>query len=496
MNLPAVVDNKEIKRKKVMMPEESRKLLKELYLIRSYSGFEEPIRRGIMAFLDSLKIPYINFNGNILGFNHPGAPLFSAHMDMVNTESYKLKGDEYRLNDEHVFTVDHEACIRLYRGRDNDGKPNQQTSLGADDKNGIWVILSLLQMGKKINFAFCHSEESGGEGSRQIVSDEECAKFIAECAYCIVIDRRNAGDIIGYDNKYCMCLDDRLHVFSDEHKFGYKPTRGSVSDADRFSALVECVNLSCGYYEPHSSREYTNLNELWNTLQFCIKILESFNYQSASEKRMQDFKNTTAPYKKIITTTATTVSSNTTNDVNYFQGTRRSSYGTTGYGYGTNYRTSRKEEPADVKKNLGSTQTTTPMNTATTATGTNKAEEVDVESLLELFNMYNYINPRETLDRAIMEDAFFDSDWDYWMIPLYPEDSITAPKGITSHDAVEWTRCPKCGKYQMILEASVDELVAGNYDIEEQQLLGICTECFEVQDIKGTIAAYTWDRYV
>ena len=284
------ITTKKEEEEKVLMPEEDKALLKELYLLRSYSGFEEPMRRGIMYFLQKLKIPFFNLNGNIIGFNHPGAPLFSAHMDMVNTEGYKLQPEEYALDENHVFTLDKKACIRLYR----DKEKKYQTSLGADDKNGIWVILTLLKKGKKINFAFCHSEETGGTGSTQIVSDPDCEKFIKGCKYGIIIDRRNANDIIGYSNKYCLALDDRLEQFAKEHKFKFKCTSGLVSDADRFSRLIECVNLSCGYYEPHTSKEYTNLNELWNTYLFCERMLDKFEYTSVSEDRMKSFKGTTS----------------------------------------------------------------------------------------------------------------------------------------------------------------------------------------------------------
>lgn len=281
------------KKEKVLMPEEDKTLLKELYLKRSYSGNEEVIRQVITSFLDKLKIPYVNFNGNILGFNYPGAPLFSAHMDMVNTERYKLAPNETEVGNDYVFTIDSKTNIRLYRDRDK----KHQTSLGADDKNGVWAILTMLKMKKKINFAFCHSEEVGAIGSKQIVQDEESAKFIESCRYCIVIDRRNAGDIIGYSNKYCMGLDDRLAHFSKEQGFNFVPERGSMSDADQFSQLVECVNLSCGYYEAHTSNEYTNLNELWNTLLFCLQIVDGFNYNSVSPERIRDFKDIkTAPY--------------------------------------------------------------------------------------------------------------------------------------------------------------------------------------------------------
>lgn len=301
-NQPSVVEKE---KEKILMPEKAKEMLKTLYLYRSYSGFEEPLRNAIIAFLNKLKIPYINLNGNILGFNHPGAPLFSAHMDMVNTESYKLKPSEMAVTGDYVFTMDSKACIRLYR----DAEKKHQTSLGADDKNGIWVILMLLQQKEKINFAFCHSEEVGGIGSSQIISDIDCKKFISNCKYGIIIDRRNEGDIIGYENKYCLTLDDRLEAFARAKGFPFKPARGSCSDADKFSQLIECVNLSCGYYEPHTSREYTNVNELWRTFLFCKAMLKDFQYQSASTERMRTFKNittTTSFYKKDDEKTETT----------------------------------------------------------------------------------------------------------------------------------------------------------------------------------------------
>lgn len=296
------------KEEPILMPEEYKKLLKELYLIRSYSGFEEPLRRGIMSFLKRLEIPFINFNGNILGFNHPGAPLFSAHMDMVNTDKWKLRGEEFSLDKNHVFTLDTKTNIRLYR----DKEKKQQTSLGADDKNGIWAILVLLQMGKQINFAFCHSEEVGGTGSKQIIDDRDCEKFIRSCKYGVVIDRRGANDIIGYFNKYCMVLDDKLEKFAVEQGFKFKTERGLVSDADRFSDIIECVNISCGYYLPHTSEEYTNLNELWNTLIFCEKMIDEFNYETVSQSRMKEFKGIK---KEIVTTTYSSTKNNT---VNYY----------------------------------------------------------------------------------------------------------------------------------------------------------------------------------
>ena len=439
---------REPKREEILMPKDAKELLKQLYLLRAYSGFEEPVRNFIITFLDQLHIPYVNYNGNILGFNHPGAPLFSAHMDMVNTEGYKLQKGEYKVESDYVFTIDAETCMRLYR--DSDKK--HQTSLGADDKNGIWVILNLLKEGKQINFAFCHSEEIGGAGSGQIVQDKDCATFIEQCKYCIVIDRRNASDIIGYKNKYCLCLDDKLSTFAKNNGFKFEPAHGSISDADRFSTLVECVNISCGYYEPHSSKEYTNLNELWNTLQFCIKIVDEFVYESASASRMRDFKDCRCPYA-----TYTTYKYTTTEKVSEYK--------------------TKTSGSSSEKKNTE--KTTTQMTRGKTTTNTTDTDKTSKHALKEL------------LKEAMDESATFCEELQGYVVPLYSDNTL--PVGLNPTDILCSIPCICSADTEnigILLQESIDALLMDYYNIERgYKVFGICAECLYIQDVTSYIKA-------
>lgn len=430
-------------REPIKMPDEMRTILKEMYLIRSYSGFEEPMRRYIMAFLDKLNIPYVNFNGNILGFNYPGMPLFGAHMDMVNTEGYKLKGTEMALDENHVFTVDKDTNIRLYR----DKEKKNQTSLGADDKNGIWVILMLIAEGHPINFAFFHSEEVGHIGSSQVAADEELGKFIEGCQYGIIIDRRNHWDIIGYDNKYCMGLDDRLSSFASDFDLKFTPARGSISDADSLSPLIECVNLSCGYYEPHSSREYTNLNELWDTYLLCKQMLDyesngHFDYVSVSAKRMQDFKSARCPYNKVVETTT--------------------------YSYGSSWR---KEEDDDKKSTKKKTKK---INTTTTKSKDGIGDDVliDDDSFVDIFE--------ECKDRGIS----YDIESGFWVIPLWEKPEEV---GATVSDMIRTTYCPECGTMVTLLQQSIDALYLEYYDKKKDKCIGLCEHCHKPISISSDI---------
>jgi hypothetical protein len=455
-------------KKEVLMPSEAKELLKSLYLIRSYSGFEEPLRNAIARFLEEHNIPYVNYNGNLLGLNHPGKPLFSAHMDMVNTEGYKLKGSETSVIDP-VFTLDDDACIRLYRGKNE--KANQ-TSLGADDKNGIWVTLMLLKEGYEINFAFCHSEEIGGAGSTQIISDKESAEFIEKCQYGVIIDRRNANDIIGYENEYCLALDDRIHAFAKENGFKFSPARGSVSDADRFSKLIECVNLSCGYYEPHTSREHTNLNELWNTFLFCKKMLDEFTYHSVSPERIRKFKKATCPYSAYSKTTTTT----------------------SFYGSAWNKNTEEKKEPTYVKKGnvyvpnekknpdtQKKTKIITPSRTTKDISdGTNNIIKYDADCAE---NQLGDLIAKDYMEEALEYGMAFCSEINGYIIPLIPDKDL---KEESVGDVLEYYTCPKCGKQVVLLQNSVDALFMDYYNpvTNSELALGICTNCNGLQNLK------------
>ena len=441
----------------VLMPKEDRTLLKELYLLRSYSGFEEPTRRYIERFLSAWKIPYLNYNGNIIGFNHPGAPLFSAHMDMVNTESYVLKQGEFSV-EQGVFTIDTKANIRLYR----DAEKKHQTSLGADDKNGIWVILTLLKCGYEINFAFCHSEEVGGTGSQQIISNKELAKFIAGCKFGIVIDRRNADDIIGYDNKYCLSLDDRISAFAKEKGFGFKPATGSCSDADKFSQLLECVNLSCGYYSPHTSSEYTNVNELWKTFLFCQLLVDEFNYHSVSEERMKKFKGISTYSSSYYSKCSATDNSKTT------------------YNY-SNYWEKNKEpdKPAATEqKKISKTTTETVDGQGTTTTHPDIMKDIDTAALADA------LIERCTEDWKKEHVAYVDEIYSF-VLPMYTEKDL--PKGTTAQELAYTSKCPQCGKDISIVMDTLDALWMSGYDEKTDGAFALCTGCHympEEKDIK------------
>lgn len=223
-------------------------LLSTLYRTYAPSGSEARMRNIITRHLESMYQPYSISSEGVVYRLEPGKPLICAHMDQIGIRpcvsvEFETKGEP------------------IVRGFDVVGK---QTNLGADDKNGIFIALKLIQsFGKDINFIFSVEEETGGV-CREFLQgfSEERTNSIP---YGLIFDRRGGGDVIGTSNAYCEG-DFEDAVLDIAKNFGYRRSTGTFSDCDHISEFVPCVNLSCGYYDAHTAREHTVLPELENAV--------------------------------------------------------------------------------------------------------------------------------------------------------------------------------------------------------------------------------------
>lgn len=225
-------------------------VLKKLYKIHSPSGKEDSMSKYVQSLLTECNIPFtVGAQGEIYSITK-GLPVIAAHMDQVQSTPC-------------TCTVQNKNF--LYGMCEH-----KQAGLGADDKNGVWIALNLIKkFGTKINFLFSTMEEVGGMTDGLLHSFG--TKITESIPYCIVFDRKGSSDIIAVHNEYCMA-DFRDAVLKCGLQFGYRETMGIWSDCDHISNHIPCVNLSCGYYMPHSDCEYTNINELINALDFGVQL--------------------------------------------------------------------------------------------------------------------------------------------------------------------------------------------------------------------------------
>uniref|UniRef100_A0A6M3JU52 Peptidase M28 domain-containing protein n=1 Tax=viral metagenome TaxID=1070528 RepID=A0A6M3JU52_9ZZZZ len=245
-------------------------LLKELYLIYSPSEHEEEMSNFVQKTLSDMSVKFEVDNHRQIFSLKKGTPLLVAHMDQVS--SSKLE-KVWHHNDTMVGTG----------------------NLGADDKNGIFILLKLIrEFRDKVSFIFSVCEEncSSTNNISQVLTPNKA--LIKEMLYGLVFDRRNGSDIIGAKNNYC--TDDFDTVLESLGKgFGYHSTSGSFSDCNAISNELSCANISCGYYNPHSSNEITIISELENSLNFGRKIISEIKTRFDPPKK--HFSSSTYHYK-------------------------------------------------------------------------------------------------------------------------------------------------------------------------------------------------------
>lgn len=219
-------------------------LLDNLYKIGSPSRSEDKISKYVQKKLIALQIPFEVDEFHQIYRIIPDTPLLSAHLDQVQK---KAPTDLIRIR----------GCIYGWR-------KHQQVGLGADDKNGVWIMLNLIELFRdKVSFIFSTQEEAGGKIDKIALSSHP---------YALVFDRKGSSDIIGSNNDYCS--DDlEEEILKISGRFKYKAASGLFSDADDISDSIPCVNISVGYYNPHTESEYTNERELLNALNFSVALL-------------------------------------------------------------------------------------------------------------------------------------------------------------------------------------------------------------------------------
>ena len=211
--------------------------------------------------LRKLKLPYtIDAAGNILVTKGKAKtyPCVVSHMDTVH---------DFVPNFNVYQDIDDNDTLFALNGK-------KRVGVGGDDKCGIFACLHLLKTIPQIKIVFFSREEKGCAGSRAI--DKE---FFANCRYLIQLDRRGNRDFIQtYWSKKTIS-----HEFSSEiglikKKYRYKNATGTVTDVMRLwddKIGISCINLSCGYYQPHTNWEYVSIKGLWNSVKFTEEIVNN-----------------------------------------------------------------------------------------------------------------------------------------------------------------------------------------------------------------------------
>ena len=178
-------------------------------------------------------------------------PLICSHLDTINdSKKIKLQNSDIEIDGD---------IIRL-------SQSSLAKCLGGDDRCGVYTALQLIDLGFPFGFAFFCDGEIGWIGSSMLAKDidenESITAFIG-------LDRRGLDNVAvyGYNNS------DLINLFENE---GYIEVDGSITDvsvlSEQSSRNLACVNLSVGYYNEHTKREFINIYGIQRAIKTLIKL--------------------------------------------------------------------------------------------------------------------------------------------------------------------------------------------------------------------------------
>lgn len=234
-------------------------LLKSLYEIHSPSGNEKKLKRFIKKWvadnIEGVECTWDNA-GNVYFVKGESEtyPVVVAHLDQVQ----KAHAKDFKAVITEDIVFGYSPSEKEYQG------------LGADDKNGLWIALKCLETFDVIKVAFFVGEEIGCVGSSKCDMN-----FFADARFVVEPDRRGGNDLITEISGYDIASEAFLNAF-DYASFGYKKTSGLMTDVLELTERgvgVACINMSCGYYNPHSDEEFTVIADLLNALDLVEHII-------------------------------------------------------------------------------------------------------------------------------------------------------------------------------------------------------------------------------
>lgn len=234
-------------------------LLKKLYAIHSQSGKETRIIKFLVSYLKS--IPSVKMgqdkHGNLYTWKGEAEtyPCVVAHLDQVQ----KIHSKDFKAIETRDIIFGYSAMNHRIEG------------LGADDKNGILICLEALRKYDCIKCVFFREEETGCRGSSNCEME-----FFKDCRFVIQCDRRGNSDLITSIGCMDLCSEKFIQDV-DPEKWGFKEEQGMMTDVESLKEQglsVSAINISCGYYNPHTDEEITvkrDLEKCWYLVQHIIE---------------------------------------------------------------------------------------------------------------------------------------------------------------------------------------------------------------------------------
>lgn len=221
----------------------NRPLRKKLYTLTQEELMEQIKRECIAEGIEFNEDDY----GNLWSIRFEGKPTFVAHADTV------VHSD-----------LDYSRPLVEIEGKFL--RPDYV--LGADDRAGVNLILNHKH---RINWIITKDEEIGCLGVKELAKNNEFINDVKDTTFFIELDRKGSSDLIGNKHGYC---NEELSKKILEVLPNYKEATGVYTDIDHLSHFCQGVNLSVGYYNAHTTKEYLVVKEFEAINEMIPKLAE------------------------------------------------------------------------------------------------------------------------------------------------------------------------------------------------------------------------------
>ncbi len=229
--------------------------------------------------LTSKTVPY----GHEDNFMRQVRKLFPKRMDQDKHGNYFYKvGESKTVFASHLDTVSKEYISVTHVFDGDTIKTDGKTTLGADDKAGVTVMLWMIQNNVPGLYYFFIGEEVGCIGSGFASKDSDFENYDRMISF----DRRGTGSIITYQSSGRCCSDDFADALCAELNMlglDYSKDMGGVytDSAEFVDVIPECTNVSVGYYKEHTTTENQDIKHLTELADACVRV----NWENLPTKR-------------------------------------------------------------------------------------------------------------------------------------------------------------------------------------------------------------------
>lgn len=202
--------------------------------------------------------------------------------DIVKTDDYILAhGNVPILLVAHMDTV-HSTVEKIVIEKNIWTSP---TGIGGDDRCGVYMILDIIEKSKhKPYVLFTTDEEIGGIGVQKFLKDFPYNEF--DIKFMIEFDRKGNNEAVFYQ-----CQNKEFIEFITK-KLDMKYDDGSFTDICYImdSWDIAGVNLSSGYYNAHTKKEYIVIDDMLNVSEKTIKFLDELDYSTLKKYDVQSYE--------------------------------------------------------------------------------------------------------------------------------------------------------------------------------------------------------------